>query len=444
MPFDAFTGDTIHQFFQMYQQMDCAIDKEHVSRRNPTGCLHDLQSAITTTFATPPGGTPHDTGQTMAFFNMQKGDAPVTKRLADQFTMSDNYHQPVMGGTGPDSIPLGFADQIFFGDSTGKAATPIATRIYNPDPQPGSLNFYKQRAQWFNCSDETAPGIKAIADYLKALPYEISPMCDPGHYYPAVNITPAFTPGGTPNGVPNNTNPTNNIIPPVFIRSIGDELNDHQISWKYYGGGYNLAVAGNPVNGYCNICNPFEHQANYPSLRADHMRDVIDLFADLKNGTLPAVSYVKPDGAMDGHPASSKWTLFEAFADNIIQLAQSNKEQWKETAIFVTVDEGGGYYDSGFIQPVDFFGTGPRIPMIAISPFSTGGHITHSYTEHSSFVKFVERNWRLGRLTVRSRDNLPNPKMDDDNPYVPTNMPAIGDLFDMFDFGDRIDDHGDK
>jgi phospholipase C len=63
-----------------------------------------------------------------------------------------------------------------------------------------------------------------------------------------------------------------------------------------------------------------------------------------------------------------------------------------------------------------------------------------SYTEHSSFVKFVERNWHLGKLTARSRDNLPNPKMDDDNPYVPTNMPAIGDLFDMFRFGDRDDD----
>jgi len=444
-PYDSFEGDTIHQYFQMYQQMDCAIDNEHVSRGNPTGCLHDLQSAITTTFAppSPVDGKQHDTGQTMAFFNMQQGDAPITKRLADQFTMSDNYHQPVMGGTGPDSIPLGFADQIFFGDSTGKAATPIASRIYNPDPAPGTLNQYTRRAQWFNCSDETAPGIKAIADYLKALPYKLSPKCDPGHYYPAVNINPAFTPGGNPTGIPNNANPTNNIIPPVFIRSIGDELNDHKISWKYYGGGYNLSVAGNLVNGYCNICNPFEHQANYPSLRADHMRDVTDLFTDLKNGTLPSVSYVKPDGAMDGHPASSKWDLFEAFADNIIQLAQSNKEQWKETAIFVTVDEGGGYYDSGFIQPVDFFGTGPRIPMIAVSPFSTGGHVTHTYAEHSSFVKFVERNWHLGKLTARSRDNLPNPRVDDDNPYVPTNMPAIGDLFDMFDFGDRDHDRDD-
>jgi phospholipase C len=442
MPYDAFTADTIHQFFQMYQQMDCAIDKEHVSRRNPTGCLHDLQSAITTTYATAPGAAPHDTGQTMAFFNMQNGDAPVTKRLADKYTMSDNYHQPVMGGTGPDSIPLGFADQIFFSDSTGNAATPIATRIYNPDPRGGTLNLYTTPAQWFNCSDQNAPGIKPITSYLNALPYEVSTSCDPGHYYPAVNVNPAFTPGGAPTGTPNNTNPTNNIIPPVFIRSIGDLMNDHHIPWIYYGGGYNASVAGNPVNGYCNICHPFEHQANYPSLRADHMRDVTDLFVDLKNGTLPAVSYVKPDGAMDGHPASSKWSLFEAFVDNIVQLAQSNKEQWEKTAIFVTVDEGGGYYDSGFIQPVDFFGTGPRIPMIAVSPFSTGGHVSHVYNEHSSFVKFVERNWNLReRLTGRSRDNLPNPKHDDDDhAYVPRNMPAIGDLFDMFDF-DHDDDH---
>ena len=72
--------------------------------------------------------------------------------------------------------------------------------------------------------------------------------------------------------------------------------------------------------------------------------------------------------------------------------------------------------------------------MIAVSPFSRGGHISHIYNEHSSFVKFVERNWYLGKLSERSRDNLPNPRADDDNAYVPVNMPAIGDLFDMFDF----------
>jgi phospholipase C len=72
--------------------------------------------------------------------------------------------------------------------------------------------------------------------------------------------------------------------------------------------------------------------------------------------------------------------------------------------------------------------------MIAVSNFSRGGHISHVYNEHSSFVKFVERNWFVDKLTSRSRDNLPNPRMDADNPYVPVNMPAIGDLFDLFDF----------
>jgi phospholipase C len=331
-------------------------------------------------------------------------------------------------------VPLGFADQVFFGDGNGHALTPAASRIYNPDPQSGTLNLYTNRAQWFNCSDASQPGIAPILSYLNALPYELSTNCDPGHYYPAVNINPAFNPDGTP------SNPASSI-PPVTMRSLGDALSEKNIPWKYYGGGYNLSVAGSPVNGYCNICNPFEYQANYPAMRADHMRDVTDLFSDLKNGTLPAVSYVKPDGAMDGHPNSSKLDLFEAFVDNIIQLAQSNKEQWAETAIFVTFDEGGGYYDSGFIQPVDFFGTGPRIPMIAVSPFSTGGHITHSYAEHSSVVKFVERNWYLEPLSGRSRDNLPDPRADDDNPYVPVNMPAIGDLFDMFDFHHDRDGH---
>jgi phospholipase C len=435
MPYDAYTGDTIHQFFQMWQQMDCAIDSEHLTRSNPTGCKHDLQSAITTTYSTAPGGTPHDTGQTMAFFNMQKGDVPYLKFLADNYTMSDNYHQPVMGGTGPDSVPLGFADQVFFGDGKGGTATPPANTIYNPDPQPNTLNLYKARKQWFNCSDQTAPGIAAIQSYLNKLPYKVNSKCDAGHYYNAVNIDPAWTPQGTPSGA--------GSIPAVTMTSIGDLLSAKNIPWKYYGGSYNVSGTGTPLDGiYCNICNPFEYQLNYPSMRADHMRDVTDLFNDLKNGTLPAVSYVKPDGAMDGHPATSKFDLFEAFAKNIIDLAQSNKELWESTAIFVTVDEGGGYYDSGFIQPVDFFGTGPRIPMIAVSPFSRGGHVSHVYNEHSSFVKFVERNWFLGKLSDRSRDNLPNPRMDEDNRYVPINMPAIGDLFDLFGFDNDHD--GDR
>ena len=440
LAFDAYAGDTVHQYFQMVQQVDCAIDAEHVSKDNPTGCLHDLQSAIDTTYSTPLGGTPHDSGQTMEFFNIQNGDAPLFKSLADNYTMSDNYHQPVLGGTGPDSQPLGFADQVFFSDGKGNPATPAAKNIYNPDPVAGTLNLYTQRAQWFNCSDPSQPGIAAITDYLKALPYAVDPKCGPGEYWQAVNVNPAFTPKGTPQ--------SGLVVPPTMQQSIGDVLSAHNIPWKYYGGAFNASGTGGPLDGlYCNICNPFEYESVYPSLVADHMRDVTDLFTDLVNGTLPAVSYVKPDGVMDGHPASSKWGLFEAFAQNIIELAQSNPKQWAETAIFVTVDEGGGFYDSGFVQWVDFFGTGPRIPMIAVSPFSRGGYVSHVYNEHSSFVKFVERNWVLNtKLTARSRDNLPNPIQGHDgdaDDYVPRNMPAIGDLFDLFHFDQGGDDRGD-
>ena len=108
---------------------------------------------------------------------------------------------------------------------------------------------------------------------------------------------------------------------------------------------------------------------------------------------------------VDGHPASSKLDLFEGFTKKIVDMVQANHDLWKDTAIFVTFDEGGGYYDSGYIQPLDFFGDGTRIPLLAISPFTRGGHISHTYADHVSILKFIERNWYLEPLTDRSRDH---------------------------------------
>lgn len=114
---------------------------------------------------------------------------------------------------------------------------------------------------------------------------------------------------------------------------------------------------------------------------------------------------------------------------------QADPNLWNSTAIMITFDEGGGYYDSGYVQPLDYFGDGTRIPMIVVSPYSTGGKITHDYSDHVSILKFIERNWKLGPLTNRSRDNFPNPIALPFNPYVPLNSPAISDLFELFDFG---------
>jgi phospholipase C len=137
---------------------------------------------------------------------------------------------------------------------------------------------------------------------------------------------------------------------------------------------------------------------------------------------------------LDGHPQSSKIDLFEAYVTQVLNALEANPKLKAETVVFVTWDEAGGYYDSGFIQPIDFFGDGPRIPLLVLSAYSTGGKVNHTYGDHVSLLKFIERNWKLAPLTDRSRDNLPNPTMRGDETYVPANMPALSDLFDMFDF----------
>jgi phospholipase C len=171
-----------------------------------------------------------------------------------------------------------------------------------------------------------------------------------------------------------------------------------------------------------------------PKLRANN-QDLSDLYTAISSTTLPAVSIVKPDGLLDGHPASSKFDLFEGFVKKVIDAIQANPTLAANTAIMITVDEGGGYWDSGYIQPLDFFGDGTRIPLIVVSPFSTGGKVVHTYYDHVSFDKFVEANWSInGKISSTSRDNLPNPVASSSNPYVPSNSPAIGDLMDMFTF----------
>ena len=71
---------------------------------------------------------------------------------------------------------------------------------------------------------------------------------------------------------------------------------------------------------------------------------------------------------------------------------------------------------------------------MVVSPYAKRGYVDHTYYDHVSILKFIERNWDLSPLSERSLDNLPNPHATDDNPYVPTNGPAIGDLMNFFNF----------
>jgi phospholipase C len=402
-------------------------------------------------------------GNEMGFYDAEQEEASTLKTLADRFSLSDNFHQSFQGGTGANHFMLGTGDAGFWSDGKGNAIPAPANQVANPNPLAGSTNKYTADNNFTDCSNFEQPGVAPIVSYLEALPYRAEPNCATAHYYMLDNTNPGFLPNGFQAPSP----ATQGMLPASPVRTIGDALNEKNISWAYFGGGYNDAVAlandavkagtaatlnsstalgaaalADPAHelgvAYCQICNPFQYATSImgnAAQRTAHMKDTVDLLADIQANTLPAVSFGKPDGLLDGHPESSKIDLFSAYVQQVLDALEANPKLKASTAVFVTWDEAGGYWDSGFIQPIDFFGDGPRIPLLVLSPYTTGGKVNHSYADHVSLLKFIERNWHLRPLTDRSRDNLPNPRMRGDAPYVPANMPALDDLFDMFDFG---------
>jgi phospholipase C len=426
----------------------------------------------------------------MGFYNVQQGDAPYFNSLANHYAMSDNFHQSVNGGTGANHIMLGHGDAIWFSDGNGHATVPpngvevfdapykgganpdegVVDEIENPNPQSGTNNWWVEDGygnsynagypapysinpvsgggSYSDCSDPSQPGVGPVLDYLRSV--HVNPRCEKGHYYLLNNYNPGWFGNGKNAYIDQNPANTPFTIPPSSTPSIGDDLTANGISWKYYGDQWNAYVPdpyqinygamGSLTDEYCNICNPFQYDTSTMkngSYRTAHVQDTLNLYSDIKDGSLPAVTFVKPSGLVDGHPASSKLELFEGFSKKIVDLVQ-HSDYAQDTAIFITFDEGGGYYDSGYVQPLDFFGDGTRIPLIVVSPYTIPGHISHEYADHVSILKFIERNWQIGKVSNRSRDNFPNPVALPFNPYVPINGPAISDLFDLFDFNQHV------
>ena len=328
-----YTASPVHRFYQMWQQLNCSL--EHASRENPSGCNGKLFSWVEATvgagtngltqaqyaqgfFATslsesfqypagfsatnPPteaqwtankfalyDSVPATTGEggtALGFYNVQQGDVPYFKSLADTYAMSDNFHQSVNGGTGVNHIMLGHGDVIYFSDGNGNAETPphnvaVTTNpagfggpgtideIENPNPAAGTNNWYSQDGygedfnsgfpmkdwdltqsnklpiiygggSYSNCSDTTQPGVKPILDYLKSM--RINPRCEAGHYYLLNNYNPGYF--GNGNNAYTDHNPSNTpfTVPPSSTPSIGDDLNEAQVSWKYYGDQWNNYV----------------------------------------------------------------------------------------------------------------------------------------------------------------------------------------------------------
>ena len=469
-------GDPAHRFFQMWQQTGGTNERL------------DLFAWVASTVGTGGATTgvtaanPGQGGELMGFFNMNTGDAPYFKQLARDGAISDNYHQSIMGGTGANFFALATGDVAVY-RINGALSVPPSNQIENPDPQAGTNNFYTNDGyaggSYVSCATPAQPGVAAVQAVLDAKGRASN--CEPGAYYLVNNYEPPYEMDGTPKAL----GADKFVYPPQTVPTIGESLSTHNVSWKWYTGArddgditgdalyptiyaqvaayiknlYGLPQAtpnaalepgltaqaiktarpylynniGDPLNASYNVVNT-------PALKAN-LKGLTSFFGDVASGTLPEVSFVVPKNLDSGHPGYSAPARYEAFLKDLVQKVQANPALWADTAIVITTDEGGGYFDSAPIQPLDFFGDGPRIPLIVISPYAKKNHIDHTYQDHASILKFIKRNWRLPPLSARSRDNLPNPRHDDDDDrrFHPANQAAIGDLTTLFDFQAKHD-----
>ncbi len=186
-------------------------------------------------------------------------------------------------------------------------------------------------------------------------------------------------------------------VPPCFdFKTEADLLDGAGIPWGYY-------AAWNDQRGYVwSAFSAIERVRMNPEIWQRHIFPVDNFVADVEDGRLAPVTWVTPRYELSEHP---EWSFChgENWTTEIVN-AVMRSPFWKDTAIFITWDDYGGFYDHVPPPQVDRFGFGFRVPLLTISPFAKPGYIDSQLGEFSSVLRFIEDNWGLSQLTHRDRD----------------------------------------
>jgi phospholipase C len=250
-------------------------------------------------------------------------------------------------------------------------------------------------------------------------------------------------------------------------RNVGDLLSAKGISWGWFQGGFrpsstsggvascdtsHTQLDGGSSTDYVPHHEPFQYFASTanphhlpPSStaaighddQARHQYDVADFWAAADAGNLPAVSFLKAPAYQNGHPGNSDPLSEQVFLVQTINRLQQLPE-WKATAIVIAYDDSDGWYDHAFptilgnsSDPVydglygaglcgtaaagaylDRCGPGPRVPFLVVSPYAKRNSVSHTQIEQASILRFIEDNWKLGRLGDQSFDARVGPITD--------------------------------
>ena len=375
--------DPEHHFFRMYAQVDggrmdrfvaLAQANHHKPFDRDPGAHLD---AIAQTFAES-----RPSGAVLGFY--RGNDIPAYHRLADHYCLFDHFFQAMSGGSTGNALYL--------------AAARSAVWHQAPEKYRGSLS---------------PPFFDLPYDHNGFLINDLPPILGPTEVrHERFRIAPP---------------PEEQTYP-----NIGDRLNGAGISWAWYNEGWDavkpwaMKRADGPGQGSAVIDsaatyephhNPFQYYPSwFDNVRDGHIRDANDFLEDINGGLLPAVSFLKATAEHDEHPAQSapQWGM-NWVMEHLRVLGES--PLWEQTAVFISYDEGGGFWDHVAPPRPDFYGCGTRIPALLVSPYAQPGYAHHTVADTTSILRFIETRFNLRPLDARDR-----------NAY---------DLLDAFDFRNK-------
>ena len=229
--------------------------------------------------------------------------------------------------------------------------------------------------------------------------------------------------------------------PPIYAwTDLTYLLHRSGVSWRYYVfKGYEPDCEDDKM-----FCKPVPQNAQTPGIwnplpwfttvRDDRqVRDVVSLrhyFTAARLGRLPAVSWIIPSQAVSEHPPATV-NAGEKYVTRLINAAMRGPE-WNSTAIFLSWDDWGGFYDHVKPPKVDGNGYGFRVPGLVISPYARRGYIDHQILSFDAYVKFIEDDFLGGQALDPRTDGRPDPR-----PTVREHVAILGNLEHDFDFDQR-------
>jgi acid phosphatase len=330
--------------------------------------------------------------------------------IARQYVLADNFFQAAFGGSylNHQYLICGCAPE--YPNADVAAAKPTIT-VLDTDNS-GKFLPSLTRTPASPASALTGPPAFVLSGNIAPKNY-----FGDGTFRSINTMQPPYQPSGNApvtGGDPALANPASaTTLPPQTAMTIGDQLSAAGITWAWYSGAWNQALAdrtviyNNTVPNFQAHHHPFNYYAAYApgtAARAAHLKDYNDLVAAASAGTLPQVSFYKPEGDLNQHPGyASIKAGDDHIAGLIAKLAAS--PQWNKMLIVVTYDENGGAWDHVAPPKADLLGPGNRIPAIIISPIAKAGTVDHTQYDTASIDRLIARRFGLAALPgIAARD----------------------------------------